>query len=337
MRFLTLPPPPTDLKVSDGRLQFQSITNFGAFMKSHTSASDSRQVVNELLSLTEAAGLKSHFMKVNENESSASGRTEEDVLADDIGVSISPEADSIRLTPLVDDRLALVLNENQEIELGDSIYRVQNDYTFIFKKSDKSLLKNFYEDLRDGKVAGPTGYDGLSYGNIKVYKTETKFSNIEYDQNGKTQWETVCAPHGLGDTWQVSARIYEHWSSFYASAGAQVKSNGKRRKCKFLSGCWYTWDVEKPAQILEMKYDMCTYINKVVQGTFNGHKIEYGKSFISVFMGEHAGILMPPIEVKGWVCAKGDLSGETLRCSVDASYTPNYTVGVCNVGPKNCP
>ena len=257
---------------------------------------------------------------------------------DDIGIFINPQADSIRLSPIIDPRLASLLNDLKEIEIGqDTIFRIQNDYTFMYSKGHEKEIREFYSDIKNNKVILPSGNAPINYASIRVYKTEVIINNI-VQAGGRTKGDNECELHALNDEWRVWGRVYTHWSFVYTSAGMESRSQGKRRKCpKLFGSCWYSWDVDKPADYFAMKYDMCVFYGDAPQQQYTAEET-YSNIVMTRFMGETTGYNLQKYLLNGWLCTKGTLQGTSINCPVtrtDNSYWPPWVA--FNPAPLNCP
>lgn len=69
---------------------------------------------------------------------------------DQISQYLTPTQEMTRLSRIEDPQLASVLNENQEIQFGNYISKVQNDYTFVYEAGNEALITDFYQALYNG-------------------------------------------------------------------------------------------------------------------------------------------------------------------------------------------
>ncbi len=259
----------------------------------------------------------SHYNKIIEYQSSdidPQGRSGEDALViDDIDVSINPYLDSLRLSPIIDPRLSSILSTKRELEINNkTIVRIQNDFTFFYKEENFSDLRNFYLSLKDNKITPPNGFEAIDFNSIKVYKTQITLNGETVSEitdgksflNGRVKDEYTCDVRSSNDLWRIYGRAYTIWSFVYASAGLETNSQTKRRKCKFLSGCWYSWDVPVNIPTLKLKYDIwvATY---APLARYTETRIASNGNWVSHFIGEAGGIGVPAFSLSGWYCTNG--------------------------------
>lgn len=136
----------TKLVVVEDRIKFSKSTDLKDFMENIMP--DSEMVKQ---------GFVSYFVAKDEsNAAGARKETDPEVIKD--------------TNYIADPSLARILNKKREIQVGDSIYKVGEDFTFFFKKGDESMVDMFYKDLEAGQIS--IEEDKLmNYKSIQVFKT----------------------------------------------------------------------------------------------------------------------------------------------------------------------
>jgi hypothetical protein len=300
-----------------GRLKFESTKALDFFLKERTQSQNSDQIISEwvrynktcidFISLYEIQNAEIEQVQVQSN----SGR-----------VASATYGDSITWSPIIDPRLSLLLNEDHEIRFGeDTIARIHNDYTFLFKPGE-SNFSGFYEALDAGTVSAPEGYTPVDFEDMKVYKSEVRIYELDIDNGptgGRVSGTNSCdTQHALNDTWMIRANAYTIWNPVYTSAGLETCSLMKVRKCN-LWGCWSNWDtIDNTASFVGMNYDVYLFYGSTLWNHITGTSTGTGRA--SRFLGEVGGVGISSFNLSGWICGKGIKSGVTLQCSKDFFY-----------------
>ena len=324
----------------DGRLKFKTAEGIADFIKSYTNKYDAETSLDKISEFNATLSFRSVFDKRHKINPAKEGRTDDsDEVIDDINVSIDPISDSIRLSDLIDPRLASVVDEKKELEINDeTIVRFQNDYTFLYKKGNQSVLREYYLALKDKQISPPVGKTGIDFKGVKVYKTEVTINGLGTMArekkliSGKTkEIEYTCDVRSGDDWWRVYGRAYTHYSFVYTSAGLEAHSQSKRRKCKTFSGCWYTWDVGINVPYFQLKYDIWVATYAPI-ARYTEQRSGNNNNVISHFFGEISGFDVPGMTLSGWYCTSANNpSYGYLNCSNVFNIIPNlaYTPTTC--------
>ena len=69
-----------------------------------------------------------------------------------------------------DHFFASILNADRELKIGKSIYRMNNDYVFVYKKGQENEIANFYSDIEAKIMVIEDDKKAHNYKNIQVAK-----------------------------------------------------------------------------------------------------------------------------------------------------------------------
>lgn len=252
---------------------------------------------------------------------------------DEISQYLTPNEDSIRLSPIVDPQLASILNEKQEIQFGEgSVFRVQNDFTFNFMVGDDGLIKEYYKALQNGVAKKPTGVIGVAFGGMNVYKTLVKIISLD-NLAGKTKnarGDAICGLY-YADDLRMEGKLYSTWSFFYSSGGIETKIIKRIKSCNWLR-CKTTWDNPQPANRLAMNFDIYVSLQGALATRYTKQLVSNsGGSILSFSFGSLSGANVAHFDFSGWSCHSGTYGTNTLTCSnlfYDLTYLP-YNPLVC--------
>ena len=88
------------------------------FINTYLKKGNATEAIAEIRKHNKSINFNSHYDDfVSSGNSILTGRINDET-GDDIGISIDPISDSIRMSPIIDPRIALVLNERKEVEIG---------------------------------------------------------------------------------------------------------------------------------------------------------------------------------------------------------------------------
>lgn len=298
-------------KVVNGKLAFSDYAGLESFI---FSTNGKEKATGEVEEKAKSLGLKSHLALAREIDGApadvrAKARQEAN---DEISQYLSPADDSIRLSAVVDDKLASVLNEKQEIVFGNVVHKVQNDYVFMYKEGSEALVKDYYKALNEGKIEKPTVGFTVNFGELKVTKSEVKLIDLLGDGAVNGRSSADCNANLRSDLrlcGVISASNY----FFYSTSTIRTFIQNKKRKC-FLWWCSDRWEDIDNATRLAMDYD----INIFERGRWVARKAgpKYGSGRevfdrLNIYFGPAA----PTSELSGWACYTGSKDGLSGTCS----------------------
>jgi hypothetical protein len=286
-------------KVVNGKLAFNDYSDLeGLILGSNGKEKSTSEVEEKAKSL----GLKSHLAWTKEMEGVPTNvrykaRQEG---GDEISQYLSPTDDSIRLSSVVDEKLAALLNEQQEITIKGLVHKVQNDYIFVFAEGKEGLVKEYYRELHEGKVGKPSGKEPLLFNTLKIYKTEVKTaSNLATStSNGRSQ--AGCNVN-FNDGAYLLAEVTSSWYFFRSTACIRAFVNKKvGRRCSWFS-CSDIWQAQSCDRIANY-YDIWVFLD--------GRFAERLNRFDESPTGRNTTELRRDLpSITGWNVAKYDFSG----------------------------
>ncbi len=326
-----------------GRLKFKDLNALGDFINS--TKENGRVNIEEIKKRTEKLGFKSHRENYYE-KAEAVGKVRayarmfdqpipidevpngeippSDVpsggfpIYDEISHYVSPTQEITRLAPIEDSELAAVLNEDQEIQFGNSVARVQNDYTFVFDEGNTDLITDYYRALSLGQAQIPVGESEVNFGGLKVYKTSVKVislaSGIE-DTDGELSGrrDAICGLHYRSDV-RMEGKLISTWVFFYSPGRIETKVIQRKRSC-FLWWCSDKWNNNIFANRLAMNFDIYVFFNGGIAARHtkslsltNGYLNNYS-------LGSLYGFNVARFDFSGWSCHSATWQGTTLSCT----------------------
>ena len=315
-------------------MKFKDVTSLGIFLKSIKT--NDQPDLEKIKKVTKSLGVISHrdhyYFTIMKEETSKNEATAREGSFDDIGQYLTPEDDSIRLSPIADPQLASILNEKQEIQFGDDyIFRVQNDYTFHFRVADDILIGDYYKALKNGTIEKPVGVIGVAFGELTVYKTLVKTISLENqtDRSKNGRADAYCGLFFRDDV-KMEGKLYSTWSFFYSSGAIETKVIKRIRTCSFWR-CKTTWDNPQTVARLAMNFDIYVSLQGAIATRFTRLIILTNTDSNNFFLGDLTGANVSRFDFSGWSCHSATYAGSTLTCSntfYDLTFHP-YTPLVC--------
>jgi hypothetical protein len=315
-------------------LKFKDFESFGLFL--NKIKTNDQPDLEKIKRITKTLNIRSHkefYNSLAEAEHSRSTGYARQDSQDEVSQYLSPDEDSIRLSPIIDPQLAAILNEKQEIQFGEgSVFRVQNDYTFKFTVGDDGLIEEYYKALQSGVAKKPTGEIGVIFGGLNVYKTQVKVISLD-NSEGRTKNARADAMCGLyyADDLRMEGKLYSTWSVFYSSGGIETKVIKRIRTCNWLR-CKTTWDNPQPANRLAMNFDIYVSLQGAIATRITKQLVSNpGSNLLFHSFGSLGGVFVSRFDFSGWSCHSGTYGTSTLTCSnqfYDLTYLA-YTPLVC--------
>lgn len=238
---------------------------------------------------------------------------------DEISQYLTPTQEITRLAPIEDSELAAVLDSNQEIQFGNSVARIQNDYTFIFEEGNENQITAYYKALSQGAAQIPVDQSEVNYGDLKVYKTTVKVIDLASGiDNGGGAMESgrrdaLCGLHFRSDV-RMEGKLIGTWAFFYSSGRIETKVIQKTRSC-FLWWCSDKWNNNIPAIRLAMNFDIYVSFNGGIAGRHTKSLSLNNASLNSYSLGSLWGFNVARFDYSGWSCHSATWQGTTLSCS----------------------
>ncbi len=258
---------------------------------------------------------------------------------DQISQYLSPTQEITRLAPIEDSELAAVLNEDQEIQFGNSVARVQNDYTFVFNDGNTALITDYYRALSQGAAQIPVGENEVNFGGLKVYKTAVRVISLApmIDESGGTlggrkdaRGSALCGVHYRPDV-RMEGKLVSTWAFFYSSGRIETKVIQRYRSC-FLWWCSDKWNNNIPASRLAMSYDIYVSFNNAVARRYTESREVLNSSLLNRSFGSLYGWNVARFDYSGWSCHSTTYQGMTLSCTNLFFDLPNLAYQ-----PVTCP
>jgi hypothetical protein len=205
-----------NIKVEDGMIVFKDNSSFKDFRTDIDKKSD-----KELLSISERLGLSSHLSEVQ-----------------NIEYNYKHPNSAARLTlshvtqfkeRIKDHYLATMLNKDRELQIGKKIYRMDNDYVFVFTKSYKGEIKEFYEQVNSGKITIPDDKQEHNFKNIQVAKVfHENFTLQEAKTTGKSKNAKLSSDNCIqyspdGSPKRINGSVWTSWWLIYNSGGISTE------------------------------------------------------------------------------------------------------------------
>jgi len=322
--------------VVDGRLKFNDYQSFRNFLNSNkTKDQPDLEKINRV---TKGLGMVSHreYHNLLAQEGGSNLAPGARLGAPD-GISqyLTPEEDSIRLSPIDDPQLASIINEKQEIQFGeDSVYRVQNDYTFLLTRGGAVLITDYYKALNEGAAQKPVGVVGVDFGRLKVYKTLVKIISLSSGENKtggrKDARAGMICSLSYNANEKMEGKLYSTWSFFYSSGAIETKVLRRHRDCNWFR-CIDRWDNPQRADRLAMNFDIYVSLGGAVTRRFIERRVFTNSTLDNYSFGSLSGFNVKRFDFSGWSCHSTTYFGRTLTCSnqfYDLPWLP-YTPEVC--------
>lgn len=308
-------------KVVNGKLAFNDYAGLESFV---FATNGKEKTTAEVEEKAKSLGLKSHLALAREIYGAPA-----DVLAkarqeanDEISQYLSPADDSIRLSAVVDDKLASVLNEKQEIVFGNVVHKIQNDYVFMYKEGSEALVKDYYKALNEGKIEKPTVGNVVSFGEMKIAKSEIKMIDLlggDGAVNGRT---SANCESNLSSNLRLSGVISASNYYFYQTVSITVNVKSKSRRC-FLWWCSESWN-DTEANYLAANFEVSLIIDRFswvgpLRGPIYGSGPQLSTRLYSKFEPGTSSI-----DLVGWACYIGQKNGFSGTCSHRFTTSPRF-------------
>ncbi|MFM8850160.1 MAG: hypothetical protein ACKOE5_07180 [Cytophagales bacterium] len=322
--------------LSDGRLKFNNYQSFTNFLNANKT--NDQLDIEKINRVTKQHGFVSHREHLNLEKREVSPKIQSQArlgFPDQISQYLTAEEDSIRLSAITDPQLASLINEKQEIQFGeDSVYRVQNDYTFRFHLADTALIIDYYKALKQGTAQKPADIVPVDFGRLKVYKTLVKVISLASGENQtggrkEARRDAMCSLGYAPDT-KMEGKLYSTWAFFYSSGAIETKVIRRIRRCNWF-WCSTTSDNPQPATRLAMNFDIYVSFNGAVARRFTESISRENSPLNNFSLGSLGGWNVARFDFSGWSCHSTTFAGTTLTCSNQFYDNPllPYTSLVC--------
>ena len=137
--------------------------------------------------------------------------------------NVPNDANNLVETFLVDPWLTRVLNYNQEIKVGEVIYRVEDDYVFMY-------VDGHFSEIADFKISGleiPTNEGTLINDKLVAFKQTTSIEEESYGNTKAWLFGFGIRNYTKYDNYNSTTRMRSnHWATnvyFYKSAGLKTQ------------------------------------------------------------------------------------------------------------------
>lgn len=315
-------------KVVNGKLAFSDYAGLESFI---FSTNGKEKATGEVEEKAKSLGLKSHLALAREIDGApadvrAKARQEAN---DEISQYLSPADDSIRLSAVVDDKLASVLNEKQEIVFGNVVHKIQNDYVFMYKEGSEGLVKEFYKALSEGRTEKPTVGNVVGFGELKIAKSDVRIVDLS-ERNDSENGRSITCNRDLGSNLRLCGEIST--SNYFVYSTASIRTNIQQKSRRCFIWCWDTWR-DTDANYLAVDFEINVIIRGALTNRLQGPIYGSGQEVFRR-IGTFVGPGVSSFNLSGWACYAGNKNGFSGTCSHTFNTTTNFYP---NVRSLTCP
>ena len=225
--------------------------------------------------------------------------------------SIEVNRKKVAIVNSYDETLHFILNKKGEINIGNSIYRINGDFVFKYNIGYESDVNHFMREYNNGGIRIERGQTIEYNENLSVLMHENNESvsedladTILFDGNIESITDTeIRDGNTLGRTANKSITTYNYFSSgrtrmiarqfngywwFYSSMGALTKTQIKKTYWYWWFGWHHVswWSTQKAYNRLDYEVSYTYYnifFNVYQTGSANGHKYCYCNSAKKVY------------------------------------------------------
>lgn len=216
-----------DVKIDNGMMVFESENSFKNFRTQIGKKSD-----KELLEFTKEKRFDSYLDVVQQIEYEYKHQKSSARLSNE---QITKFKERIK-----DHFFASILNADRELKMGKLIYRMNNDYVFVYKKGQENEIDNFYSDVESKNIVIDDDKKAHNYKSIQVAKVyhenftlqEAKISGVS--KNARMQADN-CIEYAPNDgNKRINGSVWTSWWLIYNSGGIATE-------CEEYTGGLFGW------------------------------------------------------------------------------------------------
>jgi hypothetical protein len=213
--------------LKENRLTFETIDAFKQYRKSI----DKKSSI-QLMEVDKQIGLVSHLTDIASTMSSTTK-----------GARISEEVYQKVEKRVRDPYFASILNKNREVQIGNTIYRCNADYTFEYQKGEEKSIDEFYNQQKSSKISFPN-HQAIDFKDLKVAKTDVviqKITSKVNSPNARVAYDCTIN-YSQDGSYRMGGEYFREWYFFFTTAGVSTQMEHERGWWIFKG--WYDEDAD---------------------------------------------------------------------------------------------